>query len=198
MDNIKVMLGRNGYPAYFLDSWVRRLFNRKYDKMLSQHEEDKNCRSVVARLPFSGDMSMQLKKELSALVEKHAWDRVILWIIDTTWNIGHSFRPKDKQKILMKYGVVHGLTCSCGSSYIGQTRRNLINRLKELSSSDKFEVCRNLMDNPDHKVNFAKPDILSSAGDSAHLLFLESLFIQKHEPLLNVDFKSAPLYLFKC
>ena len=242
VDNIKVMLGRNGYPAYFLDSCVRKFFNRKYDKMLSRLEKCKNCRTVIARLPFLGDMSMQLKKELSALMEKQTWNRVILRIIDTTCSIGHNFRLKDKQKTLMKYGVVYKLTCSCGSSYIGQTRRNLINRLKEHSSSDKSEVmaaesmlskrsglgitvtffsayfcrclmafflppynflppyifCRHLMDNPDHKVDFAKPNILSSSGDFARLLILESLFIQKYEPLLNVDFKSAPLYLFNC
>ena len=81
---------------------------------------------------------------------------------------------------------------------VGQTRRNLIYRLKKHSSLDKSEVCRHLMDNPDHKVDFAKPDILSSAGDSARLLVLEALFIQKYEPLLNVDSKSAPLYLFNC
>ena len=143
-------------------------------------------------------LSMQLKKELSALVEKHTWNRVILRIIDNTWNIGHNFRLKDQQKTLMKYGVVYKLTCSCGSSYIGQTRRNLINRLKEHSSSDKSEVYRHLMDNPDHKLDFTKPNILSSSGDSARLLILESLFIQKNEPLLNVDSKSAPLYLFNC
>ena len=78
----------------------------------------------------------------------------------------------------MKYGVVSRLTCSCGSSSIGQTSRNLINRLKEHSSSDKSEVCLHLTDNPDYKVDFAKPDIFSSAGDSARLLILESLFIK--------------------
>ena len=107
MDNIKVMLGRNGYPAYFLDSCVRRFFNRKYDKMLSHLEKRKNCRPVIARLPFLGDISMQLRKELSALVEEQTRNRVILRIIDTTCNIGHNFRLKDKQKTLMKYGVVH-------------------------------------------------------------------------------------------
>ena len=132
------------------------------------------------------------------LVEKHTWNRVILRIIDTTWNIGHNFRLKDKQKTLMKYGVVYKLTCSFGSNYVGQTRRNLINRFKEHSSSDKHEVCRHLMDNADHKVDFANPNILSSSGDFARLLILESHFIQKYEPLLNVDFKSAPLYLFNC
>ena len=75
--------------------------------MLSHLEKRKNCRTVIARLPFLGDMSMQLKKELSALVEKHTWNRVILRIIDTTWNIGHNFRLKDQQKTLMKYGVVY-------------------------------------------------------------------------------------------
>ena len=80
MDNIKVMLGRNGYPAYFLDSSVGRFFNLKYDKMLSHHEEGKNFGTVVARLPFLGDMSIQLKKEASALVEKQTWNRVIVRI----------------------------------------------------------------------------------------------------------------------
>ena len=84
------------------------------------------------------------------------------------------------QKTLMKYGVVYKLTCSCGSSYIGQTRRNLIDRLKEHYSSDKSEVCRHLMDNPDHKVDFAKPNMLSSAGDSARLLILLSHFLFKN------------------
>ena len=49
-----------------------------------------------------------------------------------------------------------------------------------------------------YKVDFAKLNILSSSGDSARLLILESLFIQKYEPLLNVDSKFAPLYLFNC
>ena len=120
--------------------------------------------------------------------------------IDTTWNIGHIFRVrlKDRQKTLMKYGVVYRLTYSCGSSYIGQTRRNLINRLKQYSNLDESEVCRHLTDNPNHKVDFAKPNIYSRVDDSARLLILESLFIQKYEPLLDVDSKFAPLYLFNC
>ena len=52
VDNIKVMLGRNGYPAYFLDSCVRRFFNRNYDKLLSHLEKRKNCKTVIAWLSF--------------------------------------------------------------------------------------------------------------------------------------------------
>ena len=70
---------------------------------------------------------------------------------------------KNKQKILMKYGVAYRLTCFCGSSYIEQTRRNLITRLEEHCHSDKSQVCRHLTNNADVKLDFAKPDILSSA-----------------------------------
>ena len=84
----------------------------------------------------------------------------------------------------MKYGVVQWLTCSRGSSHIGQTGRNLVNRFQEHSHSDKSEVCRHLTDNPDYQVDFAQPDIFSSAGDSARLLILQSLFIEDYEPLL--------------
>ena len=69
---------------------------------------------------------------------------------------------------------------------MGQTKRNLINRLKEHSSSDKSEVCRHLMDNPDHKVDFAKPNILSSSGDSARLLILESLLFKNMSHCLTL------------
>ena len=61
----------------------------------------------------------------------------------------------------------------------------------EHSNHDTSEVCRHLTTNTNHKVNFAKPDILSSAGDSALLLIIiELLFIGKYEPLLIIDFKA--------
>ena len=78
------------------------------------------------------------------------------------------------------------------------TQHLVIFTIKKSPDTTKSEVCRHLMDNADHKVDFANPNILSSSGDSARLLILESHFIQKYEPLLNVDFKSAPLYSFNC
>ena len=42
------------------------------------------------------------------------------------------------------------------------------------------------MDNADHKLDFAKPNILSSSGDSARLLILESLFIQNMSHCLTL------------
>ena len=53
------------------------------------------------------------------------------------------------------------------------------------------------MDNPYHKVDFALPDILSSAGDSARLLILESLIFKNMSHCLALT-PNPPPSLFNC
>ena len=96
----------------------------------------------------------------------------------------------------MKSGIVYKLTCSCGSTYIGQTRRNLFSRIKEHATSEKSEVCKHLLQNPTHRVNLNTPTILVSENDTARLLILESLFIQEQTPDLNNDSQSSHLMIF--
>ena len=89
------------------------------------------------------------------------------------------------------------LTCLCGSTYIGQTWRNLLSRIKEHPISEKSEVCKHLLQNPAHHVDFNTSTILGSENDTARLLILESLFIQKQTLNLNNDFQSSFLMIFK-
>ena len=96
----------------------------------------------------------------------------------------------------MKSGIVYKLTCSYGSTYIGQTRRNLLSRIKEHATSEKSEICKHLLRNPTHRVDFNTPKILGSKNDTARLLILESLFIQEQTPDLNNDSQSSPLMIF--
>ena len=51
------------------------------------------------------------------------------------WNI--YFKHKEQQQILHQYGVVYETSCNCGSSYIGQTSRNLITRINNHDPSSK-------------------------------------------------------------
>ena len=77
-----------------------------------------------------------------------------------------------------------------------QTRRNLLSRIKEHATSEKSEVCKHLLQNPSHRVDFNTPTILGSENDTARLLILESLFIQEQTPDLNNDSQSSPLMIF--
>ena len=69
---------------------------------------------------------MKIRNELKPFLHKHTDDKASLYIVDALSKIGENFHFKDKQPLLMKSGIVYKLTCSCGSTYIGQTRRNLL------------------------------------------------------------------------
>ena len=98
----------------------------------------------------------------------------------------------------MKSGIVYKLTCSCGSTgiYSGQSRRNLLSRIKEHVTSEKSAVCKHLLQNFTRRVDFNTPTILGSENNTAGLLILESLYIQEQIPDLNNDSQSSPLIIF--
>ena len=191
------MLSRNGYPKYVLDKCIREFFNRKFiTKPLRSKKKDPTQKKILIRLSFLGALSVQIRNELKSFLHKHTDDKASLYIVVALSKIGESFRFKDKQPLLMKSGIVHKLTCSCGSTYIGQPRRNLLSRIKEHATSEKSEVCKHLLQNPSHRVDFNTPTILGSENYTVRLLILESLFIQEQTPNLNNDSQSSPLMIF--
>ena len=141
-------------------------------------------------------LSVQIRHELKSFLQKHTDDKASVYIVDALLKIGENFRCKNKQPLLMKSGIVYKLTCSCESTYIGQTRRNLLSRIKEHATSEKSDVCKHLLQNPTHRVDFNTPTILGSKNDTARLLILESLFIQEQTPDLNKDSQSSLLMIF--
>ena len=91
--------------------------------------------------------------------------------------------------------ILYQLTCTCGSNYIGQTRRNLISRINEHKFDQRSEICKHLLANPTRRFNFKQPKILGSIIGQKKLHQLESFLIQQHQPDLNVDGSSIPLLL---
>ena len=87
----------------------------------------------------------------------------------------------------MKSGIAYNLASSCGSTYIGQIWRNLLSRIKEHATSEKSKVCKRLLQQPNHCIDFNTATILGSENDTARLLILKSLFTQEQTPDLNND-----------
>ena len=113
------------------------------------------------------------------------------------FTIGKLFPYKDRQSSLHSSGVVYQLTCSCGQNYIGHTKRNPITRLNEHRTCEDSEICKHLLNNPNHEINFDSPKILDRISNHVTKLRIkETLRISKTEPQLNVDNQSLPLYFF--
>ena len=169
------MLSRNGYPKYILDKCIRKFFNRKFTtKSLLSKKKDPTPKKILIRLPFLGVLSVQICNELKSFLHKHTDDKASVYIVDALSEIGENFRFTDKQPLRMKLGIVYKLSCSYGSTYIGQTRRNLLSGIKEHATLENSEVCKHLLQNPTHRVDFNTHTILGSENNTAGLLILES------------------------
>ena len=136
---------------------------------------------------------MQIEKEICEFL--CVYD-IKLIMSHRNFTIGKLFPYKDRQSLLHSSGVVYQLTCSCGQSYIGQTKRNLITRLNEHRTCEDSEVCKHLLNNPNYQINFDSPKILDRCNHVTKLRIKETFQISKTEPQLNVDNQSLPLYLF--
>jgi len=138
--------------------------------------------TISMRLPYLGEISDVVRREMQRLVHRYAITPFQFRYVHESNKLKNSYTYKDKQNHLRRSSVVYKLTCTCGSNYIGQTRRNLITRINEHKFDQGSEVCKHLLANPKHRFNFKQPEILGSIVGQKKLHLLEFLLIQQHQP----------------
>jgi len=83
------------------------------------------------RLSHLGESSYEVRREMPRLAQRYAIMPFQFRFKYENNRLKKSFTNKDKQYHLLRSSIVYKLTCTCGSNYIGQTRRNLMTRMKE-------------------------------------------------------------------
>jgi len=153
--NIKSMLIRNGYPKAYIDRCIMKYLNKKHETSVNSFTITPPMTTTInMRLPYLGEISYEIRREMQRLVHRYAIIPFQFRFIDETNKLKKSFTYKDKQNHLRSSSVVYKLTCTCGSNYIGQTRRNLITRINEHKFDQRSQVCKHLLANPTHCFNF--------------------------------------------
>jgi len=130
-------------------------------------------------LPYLGEISYEVRQEMQRLLHRYAITPFQFRFIRESDKLKKSFTHKGEQNHLRRSSVVYKLTCTCGSNYIGQTRRNSITRISEYKFDQRSEVCKHLLANPTHRFNFKQPEIFGSIVGQKELHVLESLLIQQ-------------------
>ena len=150
------MLQQNGYPTKTIRNVIRKAINRnqKPDAKLQSNPQQSTKHCVFFKLQFIDRISIQIEKEICEFL--CAYD-IKLIMSHRSFIIGKLFPHKDRQSLLHSSGVVYQLTCSCGQNYIGPTKWNLITRLNERRIREDSEVCKHLLNNPNHENNFDSP-----------------------------------------
>ena len=172
IQSIKETLLKNGYPLSYIEKCIRQFFNKKFNPRHPKQTETKPSTYILFRLPQLGSISHHMEKELHQHIKTHLPESKLRFIHNTN-KLKQQFLVKDPQRQLARNNLVYRVNCSCGSFYIGQSRRNLVKRLEEHQSSLNSEFCNHLQSNPSHKVDFHNPQILISCPDKYKLLILQ-------------------------
>ena len=182
-----------------MDRCFQQFLNRKYvftQQLDAPAEPSPSPKYISLQLPYLGSISNNKRQKLSSLIRHKAVVNVKPRYFQSTRKLQSWFSIKDRQAFLNRFNVVYKLTWSCGASYIGQTQRNLINRIEEHRTSLSSSVPRHLQANLDHRVDFHNPEVIGSDNNWRRLQILESLLIQEHKPELNANIPSMPLCIF--
>lgn len=96
------------------------------------------------------------------------------------------YLPPVKCHIPLQDAGIYKLDCDCGLSYIGQTKRSIITRVKEHIADVKHRrvtksaVCEHSEEGPNHYIRFDKPQILSKEHRFLPRMIREAIEIKKH------------------
>ena len=120
-ETIRDMLLRIGYPLPFIQNQICRFLNNKHSDLNISNKMDKQATHFILRLPFIGNASLHIEKELKSCFRCPLSGKLSLKVMHDCYKIGDMFKHKELQPKLYRHNVVYKLTCSCSSVYIGQT-----------------------------------------------------------------------------
>ena len=72
---------------------------------------------MIFKLPYIGNASADLEKELQCFSRRKLDNKVRLVVIHSTFGIGNRFCCENKQPLLHRNNVVYKLNCSCNVVY---------------------------------------------------------------------------------
>ena len=210
VEKLKKIFKNNGYPMKFVDRCILKFFNKIYEKRVPVHTVPK--KEVMIVLPFLGTSSFEVKKKLDETYRKLLPFCKLKVVFKTACRMSSFFSYKDKFPKSLMSGVIYRYKCAyCNVSYIGCTFRYWEKRLEEhthqsaltgkpLSGVQIFAPLQHVKTakcNPlGPKVSREDFEIIGHEKNRYLLLVKESILIKKHNPVINGNQTSVPIYLF--
>ena len=202
MEYLKNFFLNNGYPLDLFESTLKKFLNNKFNPSLIL-TVPREIRYL--KLPYYGYPSIQIRKQLSAIL-KHAFPQVNFRIVfKNNLTIGNYLKEITKLPTDLYSNVIYQFQCpSCNAGYIGSTTRWLKHRIADHKgvscrtyrplSNPSFSSIREHSHQHDHLFTDRNFKVLSKTSDRLDLITLESLFIQKMKPSLNNSATATRLF----
>ena len=207
LNKIKDILLTNGYPLFVIDRSIRMFLNKIRANPVNV--ESDNRTEVFITLPFLGQISTKIRKELTTIFKRTAPHLKLKVAFVSNIRLKNMFSFKDRIPQHLQSLVLYKFTCnSCNAIYPGKTKRHYKVRLNEhLGISFRTERpltyaestatavnkhCETCM-HPNDETSFK---IIGGARNNYHLMIMESLILLRTGKCLNTAERSIPLKLF--
>jgi hypothetical protein len=185
-----------GFPSRFVDSVIRdfnSVPNVEEENIIPEWLFD-DRQVLTVNLPFCSE-NEKISKTFIKKLEQYTCEKFTFKIIWNTRNIRSLFPLKDR--VQHQSCVIYEGICSCGKRYTGETNRNTDIRWNEHSipSKDGSDPSKHLNDNITHSFTWK---ILTRAPKKLlRRKILESYYIAKFKPEINVQATPRQLFLFR-
>lgn len=208
-----MILAQNDYPDHVIDREINRFVeNRSHPQSNTNQvttetiDPSNSSKTRFIVLPYVSHRAEGFAKRLKGVVNKYYPDIDFNVAFKTPDEIGKHFSYKDKiTKATSRSLVVYKINCGygsdsrnesdksnepeqrtkCDASYIGKTERILQRRINEHMSDPSSACYKHQIENPDHRMQFDKVEILDSADSNFKLECKELLHIIQRKPSLN-------------
>ena len=153
----------------------------------------------MLKLPYCGDVSVRLKKQLLKLFKTYYPNADLRVVFKSGFTIGKLFPFKDRAPASVRSHAVYKVKCEgCPSFYVGKTINHVFFRVKReiTSMSENSPVFQHAMSSGENcHFILDNTTILCSDPIDSRLCIKESILIKQLKPDLNRDKESVPLLL---
>ena len=201
IEYLKLFFEKNGYPSGLVEKCVRNFLDKTFQpkNIISTAEKQK----LFVEMPFiAKDNSLsQLKRSLNFFYPQIDFS----FFFKQNQTIGSCLQSKDRLPEEMRANIIYKYSCdSCQGTYIGSSIKQAKVRFHQhfgLSHRTSYPLTNPVHSNirnhcleSDHQMKFSNFSVIDQSS-SSDLRVLESLYIKKLTPNLNIDQSSHPLLI---
>ena len=189
------MLEKNLYLSNFIDQQIKQYLHAQFSD--KKYKEPSNSTYVsYYKLPYIGNLSTEIKQKIIKHC-KYYCKSTNIRIVFSLFKVGDFFSVKESVLKYLRSFIVYRFTCPvCNASYIGETTRHLITRIKEhLQTDSKSHNFKHLDTNRNCKelCDTECFEIIDSATSSYRLMLKEAMHITWEKPLFNKQVKHVSI-----
>ena len=200
----KVFHDMNGYPRNVIEKVIeeteRKLKQPPKPPQIETEISEPTKQRLIC-LPYQGQQGETAIRSMKRALKTIIGDKVDTKVVYTSTKLSTKFNIKDKTLKEHENNVVYKIECpeeNCYKTYIGETRRRVVERMKDHSGRDpNSQVLKHSIEKGHQTITMNDISLLAKGFKTNFSREIsEAFYIKEQKPSLNIQSLSKPIKLF--